>query len=228
MKASSETARTSRAAAPSAAPAAPSAAPPTTIAAQPEPEPVPSAGARRTASRPASAGSRRARRAIPSRTFSPSSAEGETRLRVSRGKAFSSRSSASDPATRRTVTKARVRVAATAIAKMSSGGESPSITCFSTSIGCARRSIRGCATPRFSRARRREADHPVERVALRAGRHRRAQRFEDRAGRLQAEDFDRGAEHLELAALDQQVEVFAAFGRDPLGDHAGWPGRAAR
>ena len=51
------------------------------------------------------------------------------------------------------MTKARVRVAATAIAKMSSGGEEPAITSFLTSIGCARRRIRGWATPRFSRAR---------------------------------------------------------------------------
>ena len=50
------------------------------------------------------------------------------------------------------MTKARVSVAATAIAKMSSGGELPLTTSFSTSIGCASRSISGRATPRFSRA----------------------------------------------------------------------------
>ena len=102
-----------------------------------------------------------ARRRSPAATFSPSSAVGETRPRVSRGKAFSSRSSASEPATSRTVTKARVSVAATAIAKISSGGEEPSTTSFSTSIGCARRSISGPATSRLSRAWVAKLDHLV-------------------------------------------------------------------
>ena len=50
------------------------------------------------------------------------------------------------------MTKARVRVAATAIANSSSGGEEPLTTSFFTSIGCARRSISGPATSRLSRA----------------------------------------------------------------------------
>ena len=56
---------------------------------------------------------------------------------MSRAKAFSSRSSASDPATRSTVTKMSVSVAETAIANMSSGAASRTIT-LSTSIGWER------------------------------------------------------------------------------------------
>ena len=62
------------------------------------------------------------RRRSPSRTFSASRAERPTSPRVSRGKAFSSRSSASEPATSRTVTNISVSVAATAIANVSSDG----------------------------------------------------------------------------------------------------------
>ena len=220
MKASSETARTSRAAAPSAAPAAPSAAPPREDRHQPERRSGPTAGARRSAGRPASAGSRPGRPRPPARPSRRAGPAGETRLRVSRGKAFSSRSSASEPATRRTVTKARVSVAATAIAKMSSGGESPLTTSFSTSIGCARRSISGAATSRFSRASEAKRITRSSDSRCAPGGDRRPQRFEDRAGRLQAEDFDRLCRATSKSPpFDQQVEVAAAFGGDPLGDH---------
>ena len=134
--------------------------------------------------------------ATPSTTFSASSAERETSPRVRRGKAFSSRSSASEPATSSTVTKARVRVAATAIAKTSSGGVEALTTCLSTAIGWARRSISGAATSRLSRASVANADHLVQRVAqLRraAAPGRSASRI--RAVVAQAEDLDRLAEH---------------------------------
>ena len=99
MKARSETARTSRAAAPSAAPTAARAAPPRRIAASQRGKRHQWRGTNRA--RPASI--RRVTRrptATPRPTFSVSRAPREIRPRVSRGNAFSSRSSASEPATK--------------------------------------------------------------------------------------------------------------------------------
>jgi hypothetical protein len=151
--------------------------------------------------------------AIPSRTFSPSRPLVETRPRVSRGNAFSSRSSASEPATRRTTTKARVRVAATAIAKISSGGLSPDQDLVD------RDRLRQPGDQRLGDV------EVVARLGGEAGdflqrrlqslRQRRGQRFEDLRARPQAEDVEAAAERLELAAVDDQVEVAAAFGADP-------------
>ena len=136
MKASSELARTSRAAPPIAAPKAAKAAPPATIAA-------PNSGKRpqsmsTNSDRPASISSvTTIDSATPSPTFSTSSAVRPTSPRVSRGKAFSSRSSASEPATSSTVTNIRVTVAATEIANESRLGGEPETTSFWTSIGWA-------------------------------------------------------------------------------------------
>ncbi len=74
---------------------------------------------------------------IPSASFSTSSPEAPTRPRVIRANAFSSRSSASDPATSRTVTNISVTVAATAIAKTSRSEDWPATTSLSTVIGSA-------------------------------------------------------------------------------------------
>ena len=65
---------------------------------------------------------------MPRVAFSTSSPVRLTRPRVSRVKVFSSRSSASEPETSSTVTKSRVIAAATATAKVSSGGTLPAIT----------------------------------------------------------------------------------------------------
>ena len=119
-----------------------------------------SAGGRRRPGRPASAASPAGRprpRARPSRPAAPS---GETRPRVSRGKAFSSRSSASEPATSRTVTKARVKVAATAIAKISSGGAEALTTCLSTAIGWVSRVSSGAGGAEVVARERGEAKSP--------------------------------------------------------------------
>ena len=84
MKASRETARTSRAAAPSAAPAAAEAAPPSTIAASQRAKRPHSSGTKIVS--PASIRIVTTRpTATPSRTFSPSSASLETSPRASRG-----------------------------------------------------------------------------------------------------------------------------------------------
>ena len=68
--------------------------------------------------RRASAGSRRSTASTPSRPSRPGG-RAPDQPRVSRGKAFSSRSSASEPATRSTVTNISVTVAATEIANES-------------------------------------------------------------------------------------------------------------
>ena len=118
MKASRDAARTSLAAPPIAAPKAAKPAPPATMAGiQSRKRPQ----SRSTNSpRPASISRVTTRETTtPSRTFSVSSADFETSPRVSRAKAFSSRSSASEPATSRTVTNIRVIVAATEIANVS-------------------------------------------------------------------------------------------------------------
>ena len=152
MKASSDAARTSFAAPPIAAPNAAKPAPPATIAGI------------QSANRPQSRSTKRPRPAsirsvtttattTPSRTFSPSSADFETSPRVSLAKAFSSRSSASEPATSSTVTNISVIVAATAIANVSRLGVSPETTSLSTLIGWETELSRSPATPRFSAAR---------------------------------------------------------------------------
>ena len=92
--------------------------------------------------------------ATPSPTFSTRSAVRPTSPRVSRGKAFSSRSSASEPATSSTVTNIRVTVAATEIANESRLGGEPEMTSFSTSIGWAIAPSSGSARSRFWRASR--------------------------------------------------------------------------
>ena len=126
------------------------------------------------------------------------------------------------------MTKARVRVAATAIAKISSGGEEP-LTDLLLDLDRLREAVdqrRGDVEVVAGEGG--EADHPVERVAQRPRRHRRPQRFEDRGAGPQPEDFDRLAEHVEFAAVDEQVEVLAAFGRRSAWRSPGWPARAAR
>ncbi len=178
-----------------------------------------SGGGRRTAS-PASISSvTTSPTATPSATFSVSSAVGETRPRVSRGKAFSSRSSASEPATSRTVTKARVKVAATAIAKTSSGGVEALTTCLSTAIGWVRRSSSGPAVPRLLRARvvKRITRSSESRIGPGGTAGRSSARI---AGAVaQAEDFDRLAQHGELSAVEDEAEEFAPFAGDPPRDH---------
>ena len=99
-------------------------APPARIADEDEPEAAPVEVDEQLERRRASAASPRPRprpRARPSRR---AARVAPTRPRVSRAKAFSSRSSASEPATSSSVTNISVNVAATAIAKMSSGGAS--------------------------------------------------------------------------------------------------------
>ena len=71
---------------------------------------------------------------------------------MSRGYAFSSRSSASEPATRSTVTNISVTVAATEIAKASSEVPPPATTVFSTSMGDATAPSSGTAKSRLSPA----------------------------------------------------------------------------
>ena len=90
--------------------------------------------------------------AIPSAIFSTSSPVLPTSPRVIRANAFSSRSSASEPATRSTVTNIRVTVIATAIAKVSSAELSPATTVLSTAIGSATAPSRGNAKSRLSPA----------------------------------------------------------------------------
>ena len=72
---------------------------------------------------------------------------------MTRAKAFSSRSSASEPATSSTVTNIRVTVTATAIANVSSSAVSPATICLSTLIGSAIAPSKGSAKWRFSPAR---------------------------------------------------------------------------
>ena len=147
---------------------------------------------------------------------------------------LSSRSSASEPATRSRVTKVRVRVAATAIAKTSSGGVAALTDCLSTAIGWARRSISG-ARSRGCRGQPAEPDHPVELRARCAGGSRGRSGPRIAAAAPQPEYFDRPAEHFEVAAVDHQVEVrppsleirremnrlaSATSARDPVVDHA--------
>ena len=61
-----------------------------------------------------------------------------------------------------------------------------------------------------------------------AARQRRFDRFEDLGAGVEAEDVDRPGRARQVAALDHQVEVLAAFDRDPLARSPDWPGRAAR
>ena len=116
------------------------------------------------------------------------------------------------------MTKARVSVAAAAMAKVSSGGEEPPTSTLWTWIGCASRLISGSAMSRFSPASLANEVTCAERLAQRPFRQRRFERFEDVGARLQPEDVDRPREHRQVAALDHQVQVLAAFDRDPLGD----------
>ena len=115
------------------------------------------------------------------------------------------------------MTKVSVSVAATAIAKTSSGGVGALTDCLSTAIGCASRSISGDATSRLSRASVAKRITRSSVATLRRG-HRRAQRPQDRGDGSEAEDFDRLSEHVEVAAVDDQIEVAAAFGGDLPGD----------
>ena len=92
-------------------------------------------------------------------------------------------------------------------------------TVLSTTIGCASRSIRGDRDVEVVAGERGEADHPIERVTHRAAGSGRAQRFAESRRRCpQAEDLDRLPEHVEVAAVDDEVEVFAAFPGDLAGD----------
>ena len=77
------------------------------------------------------------------------------------------------------MTKARVSVAATAIAKVSSGGEEPPTATLWTSIGWASRSISGPAMSRFSPASLANSVTCGERHPQRPVRQRRFDRFED-------------------------------------------------
>ena len=88
---------------------------------------------------------------------------------MSRAKVFSSRSSASEPATSRTVTNIRVIAIATEIAKVSSGGTSPLTTSLSTAIGSATEESSSSAKPRFSPGQVGEPDHLLDRLALGPG-----------------------------------------------------------
>ena len=91
-------------------------------------------------------------RTTPSETFSPRRAHLPTSPLVSRANAFSSRSSARDPATSRTVTNISVTVAATEMAKASRLGGEPETTSFCTLIGWAIEVRSGFARSRFWRA----------------------------------------------------------------------------
>ena len=152
MNASSELARTSFAAPPIAAPKAAKAAPPARIASR-----IIGVRAQSIETSAVSAASSRSVTAneatTPSATFSARSPAGPTSPRVILAKAFSSRSSANDPATSSTVTNIRVTVAATAIAKSSSSEVLPATTCLSIAIGSAIAPSNGSARSRFSPAR---------------------------------------------------------------------------
>ena len=152
MNASSELARTSRAAPPIAPPNAAKPAPPAITAARisgARPHSIETSGVSAASSRSVTASDAR----IPSTIFSTSSPVVPTRPRVIRENAFSSRSSASEPATSRTVTNISVTVAATAIANESSSDVDPETTTLSTLIGSATAPSSGSAKSRLSRAR---------------------------------------------------------------------------
>ena len=156
----------------------------------------------------------------PRATFSASRPPGPTRPRVTRAKAFSSRSSASEPATRSTVTNISVTVAATAIAKSSSSAVSPAITCLSTSIGCEIAPSSGRARSRLSPA------SWANWVTWRANRGRgcrRAARHRPRAGsrppgRARGCRSRRAAGSEKLPPGDQQVEIGRRLVGDLLGE----------
>ena len=132
---------------------------------------------------------------------------------------FSSRSSASEPATSSMVTNISVIAIATEIAKVSSGGTSPETTSFCTAIGSATEPSSSSAKPRFSPARSRELDHLLDDLALgpaEVG----ADGAQDLLGALQAQHVDRLAQEgdAELAALDQHVEVAEQLLGDLVGE----------
>ena len=134
MNARSELARTSPASAPTAAPKAANAAPATRIAARIAR--IRAQSIVTNSDSPASIKRVTASEATtPRTTFSPRSPVRPTSPRVRRVNAFSSRSSASEPATRSTVTNIRVKVAATAIANVSRLGGDPETTLVCTTIG---------------------------------------------------------------------------------------------
>ena len=137
-----------------------------------------------------------------------------------RAKAFSSRSSASEPATSSTVTNISVTVAATAIANVSSAAVSPATTCLSTSIGCGDRAQqRQREVEVLARRGSAKLDHlgRAPRAAGLVGGSSARDRLEDRRRALEPEDVERRrAAGAELAALDQQVEVVGRLVGDPL------------
>ena len=197
---------------------------------QPEPEPAPVRAGRRSASRPASAASRRGRRATPSRTFSPSSAEGgdeaagEPREGVllplerqragdqedgdegqGQGRGDRDREDFQRRASRRRPPPCRPRSAAP-------GGRS------------AARRRRGCRAARAA-----NSVTSVERGAQRpaAAPARTASRI--RGAGPQAEDLDRlRRAPSNSPPLTSRFEVSAAFVGDPPRDHAGSPAPAGR
>ena len=151
MNARSELARTSRAAEPIAAPNAANAAPPKTIASAISP--IRSHAIETNGVSASSITSVTAIEATtPSASFSARRPPGPTELRVTRVNAFSSRSRASEPATRSTVTNISVTVAAIETVNASSEVEPPETTSLSTVIGLATAPSRGSANSRFSSA----------------------------------------------------------------------------
>ena len=157
----------------------------------------------------------------PSSTFSASSADLPTSPRVRRAKAFSSRSSASEPATSRTVTNISVIVAATEIAKVSRLGVSPLTTSLSTPIGWETEPSRSSATPRFSAASWLKLDHLVEvvdRAGCSGGSSSRTS-LQDLARRARRPStVEALAEEREVAAVEQDLQVARRDLGDLLGD----------
>ncbi len=134
-------------------------------------------------------------------------------------KAFSSRSSASEPATSRTVTNISVIVAATEIAKVSRLGVSPLTTSVSTLIGCVTEVSRSPAAPRLSaatllnsitRSRSVEVGAVLGQLIADLG--------QDLLGVAEAEDRDAVAEEAEVAAVEQDLQVLGRDVGDLLGD----------
>ncbi len=225
MNASSELARTSRAAAPIAAPKAANAAPPATIATQDEREAAPvDVDEQRQAGEHQEGDDDRQRHA-QAHLLDRAAPTSRTSPRVSRAKAFSSRSSASEPATSSTVTNIRVTVAATEIANESRLGGEPETTSFWTSIGCAIDESSGVGEVEVLARQPRELDHPLQRAGERAVlRQLRLDRLEDALGVLEPEDVERLAEQVEAAAPQQQGQVVRGEIGSPSSRSSGSPG----
>ena len=98
-------------------------------------DPLPLRSFTNSSSTPSSSSATTTSRSSRARSSRPAAPMRLTSPRVSRANVFSSRSSASEPATSRTVTNIRVMAIATETAKVSSGGMSPRPTSFSTAIG---------------------------------------------------------------------------------------------